>query len=384
MHTATPDHPAAPHEAPASQQALGERNRSRILSELASFGAATQAELARKTGFSHATVSNAVAKLRAQGHVRTEPTTSSGRRATLVSLTAVNLSYAGVAIEPTAIHVALSRAGSDRTSEHEFPVAADSPTGLSDALANAQRFILDQCSGAGKLAGTVLAMSPTAGHTTRLPFPEIQRAAASLEEALKVPVGVFNWAAMAAYAQTNPGDPTTHLYIDLGTTVTAGLVIGGHPYTGTAGNAGQLGHMSVGNQGVLCRCGNRDCLDTVASTRSMLETMSSVRTEKVTLRRFAEIVNEGDVPALRVLENAAEALGRAAAAAAIIMNPSRITLGGPPAVVGPSLLMPFMRSFTRAASPGTAEGTEIALNPLGPGVAALGAARFAADQARTP
>jgi hypothetical protein len=72
-----------------------------------------------------------------------------------------------------------------------------------------------------------------------------------------------------------------------------------------------------------------------------------------------------------------------AAAAAIIMNPDRITLGGPFAVLGPSLLAPFMRSFTRAASPGTAEITAIALNRLGPGVAALGAARFAA-QYQTP
>jgi uncharacterized membrane protein len=70
MHTATPNYPAAPHEAPASQQALGERNRARVLSELASSGAAKQAELARKTGFSHATVSNAVAKLREQGQAR--------------------------------------------------------------------------------------------------------------------------------------------------------------------------------------------------------------------------------------------------------------------------------------------------------------------------
>jgi predicted NBD/HSP70 family sugar kinase len=115
----------------------------------------------------------------------------------------------------------------------------------------------------------------------------------------------------------------------------------------------------------------------------MLETMSSVRGENITLQRFADLGNEGDVPALRILENPAEALSRAAAAAAIIMNPGRITLGAPPGVPNPSLLAPFMRSFTRAASPGSAESTIIALNRLGTRVAAVGAARFAA-RARTP
>jgi predicted NBD/HSP70 family sugar kinase/DNA-binding CsgD family transcriptional regulator len=383
MHTATPNFRAAPHEAPASQQALGERNRARILSELASGGAATQAELARKTGFSHATVSNAVSKLREQGHVRTEPTTSSGRRATLVSLTGDDLSYAGLAIEPTAVRVALNKVGSTATTEHEFAVAADSRTGLSDALTNAQRFIRHQCAGIGKLKGMVVAVSPAVCLPAHLSFPDNQAVATSLAEAFNGPVEVSNWATMGAFAHTTRQDPATHLYIDIGATITAGWVIGGRPYTGTAGNAGQLGHMSVGNQGVLCRCGNRDCLDTIASTSSMLETMSSVRGENITLQRFADLVNEGDVPALRILENAAEALGRAAAAAAIIMNPDRITLGGPFAVLGPSLLAPFMRSFTRAASPGTAEITAIALNRLGPGVAALGAARFAA-QYQTP
>ena len=46
----------------------------------------------------------------------------------------------------------------------------------------------------------------------------------------------------------------------------AGMVLGGRLHRGVTGFAGELGHVYVVEKGVVCRCGNRGCLETVAST----------------------------------------------------------------------------------------------------------------------
>ena len=70
---------------PGSQSALRHLNQQRIIECLLS-GPSTQAELSRQTGLSTATVSNIVKIMQDAGLVSTEPTTSSGRRATNVRL----------------------------------------------------------------------------------------------------------------------------------------------------------------------------------------------------------------------------------------------------------------------------------------------------------
>ena len=45
-----------------------------------------------------------------------------------------------------------------------------------------------------------------------------------------------------------------------------GLILNGAPYRGVAGVAGELGHLAVVEDGLICRCGNRGCLETIANT----------------------------------------------------------------------------------------------------------------------
>jgi predicted NBD/HSP70 family sugar kinase len=167
------------------------------------------------------------------------------------------------------------------------------------------------------------------------------------------------------------------MFLNVDAGVTAGFVIGDEPYSGHAGLAGQIGHVRISDYGLPCRCGNRDCLDTVGSLPAMLSAYGAGH-EPVTTERFLATARAGDPAALRIVEDAAEALGLAAAAAASIMNPRRIVLGGPLCALGPALLDPFRRSLVRAAGPGTGEAAEITLNTLGRDVAAVGAARNAA------
>ena len=85
--TATPGSLVRGAPNPGSQGALRHLNQERLFEFLLSNGPSTQAELARGTGLSTATVSNIVRDMAAKGVVATSPVNSSGRRALLVRLT---------------------------------------------------------------------------------------------------------------------------------------------------------------------------------------------------------------------------------------------------------------------------------------------------------
>src|ERR1700712_104619 len=79
-----------PRQSPGSQTSLRKRNQQRIVEALVKVGASTQADLARRTGLSTATISNIVSTMAKTGLVSLTPTTSSGRRAVSVQLLASN------------------------------------------------------------------------------------------------------------------------------------------------------------------------------------------------------------------------------------------------------------------------------------------------------
>ena len=60
-------------------------------------------------------------------------------------------------------------------------------------------------------------------------------------------------------------------YLRLSAGIGAGLVIGGRPFRGARGVAGEIGHVLVDPQGPICRCGNRGCLETFASPPALCE-----------------------------------------------------------------------------------------------------------------
>src|ERR1700712_2497372 len=79
---------------PGSQTSLRNRNQQRIVEALVHLGPSTQADLARRTGLSTATISNIVTKMSSEGLVSVEPTNQHGRRAVSVRLLGGNGSVA--------------------------------------------------------------------------------------------------------------------------------------------------------------------------------------------------------------------------------------------------------------------------------------------------
>ncbi|MBF4364988.1 ROK family protein, partial [Vibrio anguillarum] len=96
-----------------------------------------------------------------------------------------------------------------------------------------------------------------------VPFP----LAKTLEQLTNKPVSILNDAQAAAWFEfVQLKDPTLNMaFITVSTGVGGGIIIGGKLHKGNSGLAGHIGHMSVAIEGPLCGCGQRGCVESIAS-----------------------------------------------------------------------------------------------------------------------
>lgn len=96
-----------------------------------------------------------------------------------------------------------------------------------------------------------------------------------LEERFSVPVALANDANVGVIGEWLAGAATGHddvLGVWMGTGIGGGLILGGRPYYGARGAAGEIGHVIAQHAGALCTCGRRGCIEAYAGRRSMAAT----------------------------------------------------------------------------------------------------------------
>lgn len=359
-------------------------NEDRLLALLGSGSAYSQADLVRASGLSASTVSVTVKRLHRAGQVAVETGTSNGRRATLVRATGGGRLAAGIDIGRTHVRILLGTSLDELVGDLEIELperhapAATIPAiarAVSDMVTSAGRPISDlSCVGVG-LPGPVDEYAGVVTGGSILPTWVDQPVGAMLTEALATQVCLENDANLGAYAVTKAARPGVQnlLYVKIGTGIGAGVIVGGRLMQGSSGLAGELGHLPASPGGLQCRCGRRGCLETVASAESVRIGLSEVLERDVSNQEVIDLALSGASVARRVIEEAGEAVGRALAMAACLLDPGLIVLGGPLTPLGDLLLNPIRHSFDRHALSVIAEGTTITMTTLTKPPEAVGA-----------
>lgn len=370
---------------PGSQSALRERNRQRIVSALLA-GPQTQAELARSTGLSSATVSNIVKVMHEDRLVITEPTTSSGRRAHSVRLNDTGAVAAGIDIGRRHVRVVLASLGYRILQEEsvQLPLGHTAAEGMDAAAALLAKLLRRQGVGRNAVLGAGVGIP---GPIDRRTGTVVQGAILpewvginmreDLAERLGMPVFIDNDANLGALAEVTwgPHGGTGNLiFIKVASGIGAGLIINGSLYYGHVGITGEIGHATIFDQGVICRCGNRGCLETIASTSTMIELLSRASQGAVTTADIIDRAAAKDPATLRVIDDAGVAVGRAAANLANTLNPETIIIGGSLTDLGDCFLDPIRRGLLRHAVPLVDETSAVQMSSLGDRAEALGAA----------
>ncbi|MFJ2661508.1 ROK family transcriptional regulator [Arthrobacter koreensis] len=371
---------------PGSQTALRARNQQRIQDALLAAGPQTQAELSRATGLSSATVSNIVRHMSESGLVKTEPTTSSGRRALSVRLNDTGAVAAGIDIGRRHVRVVLATLGYRIIGEDSISLPAghsadegmDAAAELFDSVLTAADVGRDRVLGAGVgIPGPIDRRSGTVVRGAILPEWVGINMREDLALRLRVPVHIDNDANLGALAQVTwgpHGGCENLIFVKVATGIGAGLVINGSLFYGHVGITGEIGHATISDQGLICRCGNRGCLETVASTATMIDLLSRAAAEPVTTTDIIRQAAAGDPATLRVVDDAGMAVGRAVAGIANALNPEVIVVGGSLTELGDAFLNPIERGLLRHAVPLIGETTTVTMSSLGDRAEALGAA----------
>ncbi|MCQ1987670.1 ROK family transcriptional regulator [Arthrobacter sp. zg-Y844] len=380
---------------PGSQSALRERNRQRIIQALLASGPLTQAELSRQTGLSRATVSNIVGDMSERQLVITEPTTSSGRRALSVRLNESGAVAAGIDIGRRHVRVILASLGHRILQEEsiQLPLGHSAAEGMDAAAALLARLLRRQgvdrsaVLGAGVgIPGPIDRRTGTVVQGAILPEWVGINMREDLADRLGVPVYIDNDANLGALAEVTWGPhgcSENLIFIKVASGIGAGLVINGSLYYGNVGITGEIGHATIFDQGLICRCGNRGCLETIASTSIMIELLSRASNGTVTTADILSRAAGKDPATLRVIDDAGVAVGRAAANLANTLNPELIIIGGSLTDLGDTFLDPIRRGLLRHAVPLVGETSTVLMSSLGDRAEALGAAALVLQEQGT-
>ena len=372
-------------ETPGSQTSLHRANLERVVRAVRMAGSLTQAEIARSTGLSAATVSNIVRELKDSGTVEVTPTSAGGRRARSVSLSGDAGIVVGVDFGHTHLRVAVGNLAHQVLAEESEPLDVDASSargfGRAEQLVNrlieSTGIAPDKVIGVGLgVPGPIDVESGTLGSTSILPGWTGINPSEELAGRLGVPVYVDNDANLGALGELvwGSGRGVRDLaYIKVASGVGAGLVIDGSIYRGPGGTAGEIGHITLDESGPVCRCGNRGCLETFAAARYVLPLLQPSHGPDLTMERVVQLAREGDPGCRRVIGDVGRHIGSGVANLCNLLNPSRVVLGGSLAEAGELVLGPIRDSVSRYAIPSAARQLSVLPGALGGRAEVLGA-----------
>ncbi|MDN5287029.1 MAG: hypothetical protein JWR38_3303 [Mucilaginibacter sp.] len=180
------------------------------------------------------------------------------------------------------------------------------------------------------------------------------------------------------------------MVINLGWGIGLGMIVNGKLFRGYNGFAGELSHIPLSEDGALCECGKRGCLEAEASMLVVAQkAIAGIKQGRITSLKYnsndndhsklmgdavLEAANNGDQFAIELLSDAGYKIGKALAILIHIMNPAIIVLSGRGAKVAKILMAPIQQALHKYCIPRLAGGTELLVSELGFDAELIGAA----------
>jgi predicted NBD/HSP70 family sugar kinase len=185
----------------------------------------------------------------------------------------------------------------------------------------------------------------------------------------------------------------SYIYVFLGSGIGSAVFLSGQPYVGHSSMAGELGHVAVTENGPWCTCGNRGCLEVIASTSAILrqvkERLAEAQTisllaeaaarNQLTLAALFDAARAGDKLAYQILNETGVHIGRVMAIALNLLDPELVVVGGPLVHDDGILVEAVRREVRMRALPHISRHIRIEIDDQGAMSGARGAALLALD-----
>ena len=314
-------------------------SRSAILTFIGGHGPTSRADLARYLGLSPALITSVTKGLLDDGLIQELENSPSrgGRPARLLGLVADAGGAVGVKI--VADHVTMVEVGIDGGVLR----SANEPFDSSAPQASDQLVLLLQSFISGSISTRLLGIgAATPGNVDdqaigtvestqigwhRVPLGQV------LRDAFDLPVLVDNNVNALAAAESLYGQARGRgnaLIVTIGTGIGAGIIIDGRVYRGHSGVAGEIGHIPMVDDGPLCQCGNRGCLEAVIGQQALVTQARHLGVLSSTegIDQLRERADAGITTAQSIFANAGHLLGRALSGVVNLMDPEVLIIMG--------------------------------------------------------
>jgi len=272
----------------------------------------------------------------------------------------------GIDIGGTKIAGALVDAEGQIVLEERVPSPAGDPEAMVDAVVG----LIERLSANHEVIGAGVAAAGfiDAEQSTIIYAPNIswrnEPFKAKLEAKLSIPVIIENDANAAGWAEYKYGAGRGYkhmIMLTIGTGVGGAVITDSRMLRGGFGIAGELGHIRVVPDGLLCGCGQHGCLESYASGSALLraakELAASGAPEGARLREIEaeagkltglevyQAILEGDAGALRILGELGSWLGQAIGSLVAVLDPEVVVIGGGVSAAGDLLLNPIREAY---------------------------------------
>ncbi len=371
---------------PADGFVVSDRAAADVFTAILSRGPVSRRDVARLTGLSQSTITKAVKPMLAAGYLMEDREEAHGRGRPANPLrVSTDRHYAlgiklspheivAVVINPRAEVLASTRRGLPGRAVDEVISEIDSVVG---ELLGSRPDFQARVEGLGLALGGLVDAHGTLRYSPLLGWRDVPLAS-MLEAATGLYTVVENDVNTLAVEEQLFGagrGVSTFAVVTVGAGVGCGLVVHGELVHGSGGMAGEIGHIAIDRQGELCACGNRGCLETIASDKAILASIASDGGPFLTsIGEAALLAREGNEKARAAFARAGEALGCALAMLANIVNPSRVVLSGEGVVASDLLMDHLAEALDRHTFANAAGIPEIVTRPLSDEMWAKGAA----------
>ena len=184
------------------------------------------------------------------------------------------------------------------------------------------------------------------------------------------------------------------LCVNVGWGLGLGIIIDGKVYYGDSGYAGEFGHIQIVENGELCYCGKRGCLETVASGRAItriarervmrgaatiMTKEQNLQVDQIDSEAVLKAAGQGDQFSIEILEEASHYLGAGIGILINLLNPSLVILGGGVSTSTPYLLESVRTSAMKHSHVKLNQDVKFTISQLGNKAGALGVAVYLAE-----
>ncbi len=330
-----------------NQDGVQKINRILIVRLLREAGSCSRADLARMSGLRPATITNIVNELKHIRLIREEGSINAGRgrNGVAISLDTSYYRVVGVRVSRKYFLVGLFDIVGNELESSRYEFAEDeTPKERFERIREQIGAILKRVKEEKVVAIGIAIPGPFfRNHDSQekgfefQDWPEI-----SIERLLKERFGVYvfvehdaNAGALGSYWQMNVGQEKMLVYFSAGQGIGAGFVNGGKLILGALGVAGEIGHMTVETNGILCKCGNYGCLEMYCSSTVLVNRVNkkltkgnySILKEGCDLEKIGNAARAGDKLTVAEYERECSYLGVGVVNIMNILNPDIVVIG---------------------------------------------------------